>query len=451
MTRQRYRRRGSLVVAAVLAAVVVGGGTGRATGSGSFDVTGYDVRMSYQPDSRTLHGVTVVSATATAALDRFTLHLDGPTVRSVRVGSEPVTSFTRTGEKDLVIEPATPIGRGAGFRVRIEYAGTPGSMWLPTTSGGATAFMGRSSAWFPAHEDVHDTADFHLAATVPAGWSVVSIGREGPVRHGAATTTFRWSEPDVDPAHIAVSVDRFTIERSTLADGTPVVDAYAPGLRDSTGPLADRLPEILDFLSSRFGRYPFRAAGNVFVHVDDEAPGTAPQTRPVYLGAGSAQYMTLDLVVHEQAHQWYGVSTAPDRPEDTCLSECFAVYATWLWDEAKNGADLDARYRDHVRAHHGDAAFWKELYRPGQTPGITIYGKGPLALHALRRQVGETAFDRLIEQWPRQHRGAHVGWPRFERFAEKVTGQDLTGFFQAWFRGATVPEDRYLWPGTLTP
>jgi aminopeptidase N len=454
---RRFRGRSGrlLVVAAVLGGVVVGAGTSfGADGSrpagpaapGGFDVTDYDITMSYAPDAGTLRGVTVVSASATETLGSFTLHISELTVRSVTVDSAAVTSFSRTGEKDLVVVPATPIRRSARFRVRVEYDGTPGAGWIPTTSGGATAFMGSSSAWFPAHEDARDKAAFRLAATVPDGWSVVSIGREGPVRREAATTTFRWAEPEVDPAHIAVSVDRLTIERSVLADGTPVVNAYAPGLRESTKPLADRLPEILDFLSGTFGRYPFRAAGNVFVHVNDDGPATAPQTRPVYLGAGNQQFMTLDAVVHEQAHQWYGISAAARQSEDSCLAECFAVYATWLWDEAKTGVDLDARYREQVDANKGDPGFWEELYRPGQTPGITMYSKGPLALHALRRQVGDAAFRRLLQEWPRRHRGGYVDWPRFETLAENITGQDLTGFFQAWFRGGSVPADKYLWP-----
>lgn len=438
--------RTALVLTAVLAAGLVGAGTSAGAPGSRFDVTAYDIAMSYRPDAGTLRGVTVVSARATDALDAVTLHLSGPTVRSVEVDGAAARSVTRTGEKDLVIVPVRPIRRGARFLVRVEYDGTPGGGWLPTTSGGATAFMGSASAWFPAHEDVHDRANFRLAATVPAGWSVVAIGRE---RHGAAS--FRWMEPAVDPAHVAVSIDRFTIERSALADGTPVVNAYAPGLRASTKPLADRLPEILDFLSGTFGRYPHRAAGNVFVHVNDDGPGTAPQTRPVYLGAGNGQYMDLRMVVHEQAHQWYGVSVADDRPRDMCLSECFAVYATWLWDETKDGADLDARYRELVDAHRGDPGFWAALYQPDQAPGWAVYEKGPLALHALRRQVGDKAFHRLVRQWPQRHRGDHAEWPEFETFAEKVTGQDLTGFFQAWFRGETMPGDEYLWPGTLQP
>ncbi|MCT2582775.1 M1 family aminopeptidase [Actinophytocola gossypii] len=276
----------------------------------------------------------------------------------------------------------------------------------------------------------------------------MSIGREVPV---PGASTFRWRERSVDPAHVAVSVDRFTFERSTLPDGTPVVSAYAEGLRDTTEPLADRLPEILEFLSGTFGDYPFRSAGNVFVHVNDDGPATAPQTRPVYLGAGNARFMTLDVVVHEQAHQWYGISVAPRTPADMCVSECFAVYATWLWDEAKSGTDLDARYREQVTANKDAEAFWGALYRPGQNPGINIYDKGPLALHALRHQVGDEAFFRLLERWPTDNAGDHVGWPAFEAFAERVTGQELTAFFRSWIHSSTIPADEHLWPGTLLP
>ncbi|GAB3447067.1 M1 family metallopeptidase [Actinophytocola sediminis] len=432
--------------------VAVGGRSSDATvpAAGRFDVASYDITMDYLPAEGTLRGVTVVRATATDDLDSFTLHLSGPTVRAVSVGG--AASFTQSGDKDLVIVPAVPLGRGADFEVRVEYDGTPGPGWLPTTSGGATSFMGSSSAWFPAHEDAHDKADFHLTATVPPGWSAVAIGRDAPVAHAAGgDDTFRWTEPAVDPAHVAVTIDRLEVERSSLTDGTPVVTAYAPGLRAATEPLADRLPEIIDFLSGVFGRYPFSSAGNVFVHVNDDGPATAPQTRPVYLGAGNARFMDLTAVVHEQAHQWYGISVAPAASADNCLSECFAAYAPWLWDEVKDGVDLDGRYREQVAAGVDDPNFWAALYRPGQTPGINLYSKGPVALHALRHQVGDQAFDELLGQWPERHRGGYVDWPAFEEFAETVTGQELTGFLEAWFRDATVPAEEYLWSGELTP
>lgn len=457
-SRGRSGLRTTVTAAAVLASVVTATGTGFGAergkaveaAAGGFDVSDDNVVMSYQPDTKALKGTTTITATATTALDGFALNINGPTVRSVMVDSVAAT-FTRTGEKDLTIMPGTAIPRGARFQVRVAYDGVPGPMWLATRSGGATAFEGRDSDWFPVHEDANDRADFHLTATVPSGWSVVSIGREGPETHVAATSTFNWTEPNVDPGAIAVSIDRFTLDRSTLSDGTPVVNAYGPGLAESTRPLGDRLPEILNFLSNAFGPYPFDAAGNVFVDVSGDPPFTSPQTRPVLLDAGSKEYMTIDADVHEQTHQWWGVSAAAASGEDDCLAECFAVYATWMWDEAEDGADLDARYREQVTANKDDTDLWGALYRPGQSPGINEYTKGPLALHALRRQIGDTAFDRLLKQWPQRYRSAYVTWPQFEALAEHVSGRDLTGFFQAWFRDSTVPADAYLWPGALKP
>ncbi|WP_128378995.1 M1 family aminopeptidase [Streptomyces cavernae] len=248
-----------------------------------------------------------------------------------------------------------------------------------------------------------------------------------------------------------MTIDRLTVERSQLPDGTPVVNAYAPGLRESTKPLADHLPEIIDFLSDKFGPYPYSSAGNVFVNVNDDGPGTAPATRPVYLGAGNAEFMTLDQVVHEQAHEWYANAVTIADSEDSCLNECFASYATWLWDEEKDGTDLDSRYREQVEEHKDDADWWPRLYQPGKAAGITTYTKGPLALHALRRQVGDAAFNRIIKQWPQKQRGTYASWPDFESFAEKTSGQDLTGFLKAWFHDEGVPADEYLWPGELKP
>ncbi|MCK2244429.1 M1 family metallopeptidase [Crossiella sp. S99.2] len=447
----RPRRLSCVLLAAALAGMVAGSGTANAETAEALDVTGYDLTLEHQPGAQTLRGTAVISAKARSALDRVTVRLAGLRATAVTVDSVPVKSFAHNADDELLIQPATTIRPGAGFRLRVEYGGTPGPGWLATTTGGANAFLGSSRSWFPVRDQARDKAEFRLAMTVPDGWGVVSVGREGQQQAGAGSTTFHWAEPEVDPDHVSVSIDRFTTERGALADGTPVITAYAPGLQTATKPLADRLPEVLDFLSAKFGRYPFDAAGNVFLQVSDGAPATSPQTRPVYLGAGNPQYMTLETVVHEQAHQWYGISAAPRLPADSCLSECFASYAPWLWQEAKEGADLDLRYRQIVAAKRGEPAFWERLYQPGVTPGITMYNKGPLALHALRRQLGEQAFDQLLRRWPQEHRASYADWPKFEALAAEVSGQNLDGFFAAWFRGATVPADEYLWPGPLKP
>ena len=65
---------------------------------------------------------------------------------------------------------------------------------------------------------------------------------------------------------------------------------------------------------------------------------------------------------------------------DVCLNECFASYAEWLWDEAKEGVDLNKQYADEVKKR--PAAFWNgKLYDMGPGKEFTsVYSKGPLML-----------------------------------------------------------------------
>lgn len=78
-----------------------------------------------------------------------------------------------------------------------------------------------------------------------------------------------------------------------------------------------------------------------------------------------------------------------------------------------------------------------------------VYGKGVLAIHALRRKVGEEAFVRVLRGWTEHHRHSTASWTDFEQFAGKTSNIDLGGFFATWFHGTTVPADADLQPGTL--
>ncbi|MCT2582559.1 M1 family metallopeptidase [Actinophytocola gossypii] len=423
-------------------------------GNGGYDVEGYHVSISYQPGTRRLDGDTVVTATATGDLTTFNLDLHGLTVDSVEVAGQPA-EFTREGEHELVITPPEPVEDGATFETRVRYAGVPAMMgrgalgengWHVASSGGAFVAGQPHSAtsWYPANDTPKDKATFRLDARVPNGWSVVSNGVEqAPTRGSDGWTTFHWREPNRVATYLTtVGIDKWTFERSTLPGGTPVVSAYAPGAEDKRQVEA-RLPEIIEFLESKFGPYPQSAAGGIYVN---ESIGFSLETqgRPIY-----ADWAQLPVVVHENAHQWYGNSVSVSSWADICLNECFASYAQWLWEEEKEGVDLDARYRTEV-ARSAERLWQGELYDMGAGNEFSaVYEKGPLALHALRRQIGDEAFDRLLREWPERHRDGNASWPEFERLTQDIAGQGLTGFLLAWFHDGGKPADEYLYPGSL--
>jgi aminopeptidase N len=420
-------------------------------GNGGYDVLGYDVTIGYDPKTKHLDGDTTVTAIAATPLKVFNLDLKGFTVKSVEVEGKPA-KFARSGAHELVITPATPAT--STFRTRVRYSGTPMSAeegnlgvngWQISGSGGAFVAGEPHSAayWYPVNDTPRDKATFTLAAKVPNGWSVISNGKEGKAAKSGGWTTFHWAEPNRVASYLTtVAIDHWTFERGTLPGGIPIVSAYAPGVTDKQA-IEARLPEIIEFLSSKFGPYPQSAAGGIYLA---EAIGFSleTQTRPIY-----AQWTDLSTVVHENAHQWYGDSVSVDTWADVCMNECFASYAQWLWSEAKEHKDLDNEYRSIVQS--SGSGFWGgKLYDMGQGNEFTaVYTKGPVALHALRRQIGDKAFDKLLHDWAAQHRDGNATFEQFQALAEQDSGQQLDGFFDAWFRGTSKPADQYLYPGSL--
>lgn len=424
-------------------------------GNGGYDVVHYDVSIGYDPATRHLDGDTTVTARALQALARFNLDLHRLDVGSVEVNGR-AAQFTRAGEHELVITPAAALRRGETFQVRVRYAGRPDRLgentlgaggWHANSSGGAVAAGEPHSAavWYPVNDTPRDKATFALTARVPDGWAVVSNGVDSPPTSADGQTTYRWRLTSPTATYLTtVGIDRWTVVRSALPGGLPVIDAYAPGAQRAKAN-EDRLPEIIEFLSTRFGGYPFEAAGGIFLSAG-LGYALETQTRPVYPPDAD-----LEFIVHENAHQWFGNSVTVANWADICLNECFATYAQWLWREAKQGADLDAQYRSEVR-RTGNGLWNRKLYDMGAGNEFRgVYSKGVLAVHALRRQLGDGAFDAVVKSWLTAHRGGNASWPQFEAHAEQVSGQQLDGFFAAWFHGTQRPPDEHLWPGSLRP
>ena len=426
-----------------------------ADGNGGYNVLDYHVAISYDPARQGIDAETTVTAKAKKTLSSFNLDLRGLRVKSVSVNGKKAR-FSREGEFELVITPAEHLPSGSTFRTTVVYSGVPeagsseslGSNGWHRTETGATFVLGEphsASYWYPVNGTPRDKATFHLDARVPKGWSAVSIGRLTGKTTKGGWTTWHWAEPNrVAPYLTTLAVNKFTIERGKLPDGTPVLNAYAPGA-ESTKTMGKRVGEVIKFLEGKFGPYPQSAAGGIYL-------GTyvgfslETQGRPSYtLG------IEMPVVVHELAHQWYGNSVTVRSWADICLNECLASYAMWLWAAEKQGVNLDARYRRYVDQVRDSEAFWEnKLYDMGAGNEFTgVYNKGALAIHALRQRIGEQAFAKVLREWPARHKDGNASWPEFERFVAEVSGQNLRPFFDAWFHATTIPAPKHLYPGTL--
>jgi aminopeptidase N len=416
-------------------------------GNGGYDVAGYDLRLRYDPAAGELDGTATIAATATQDLSRFDLDLAHLAARTVTVDGRAATSKAHGDE--LVVTPGARLRKGAAFTVVVTYGGKPRPLnnrslgvggWQRTSGGGFALGQPESaSTWFPVNDHPSDKATFRLAMTVPDGVEALSNGVPGPRTTAAGWTTWTWSEGAPMASYLATVVIGQYRVTSTVHDGKPMIIGIPESL-PADGPAARsiaRTGEIVDFLGTVFGPYPFDAYGGIVL--DDPRVGYAleTQTRPVYGNTFFAGGPNSTVVAHELAHQWFGDSVALERWQDIWLNEGFATYAEWLWQEHEGqrtvGQSFDRQY---------DGFDWR---KPPGDPGVdglfgpAVYQRGAMTVHALRRSIGDRAFFALLKAWPAEHRNGNATTADFIAAAERVSGKDLDPLFQTWLYGTAKP------------
>jgi len=68
-----------------------------------------------------------------------------------------------------------------------------------------------------------------------------------------------------------------------------------------------------------------------------------------------------------------------------------------------------------------------------------VYERGAMTLQALRNVIGDGTLRTVLHTWVARHSGGTGRSGQFERLAERVSGQDLTDFFDGWLRSPARP------------
>ncbi|MEU1511777.1 M1 family metallopeptidase [Streptomyces sp. NPDC005811] len=415
-------------------------------GNGGYHVSHYGLTLGYDPGSGHLTGKAVLTARATQRLSRFDLDLKGLRITGLTVDHR--TAAHRRDGQELVVTPARPLRKGQTFRVTVTYQGKPapvtdpdGSLdgWIPTDDGAFVAGEPQGAmTWFPANNHPLDKSAYDITITVPKGRTAVANGVLLGQRTRNGRTTFHWRQKEPMAAYLATAtVGKFQVKQYTTRNGIKVYDAVDPREANAAAPVLKQLPSVLEWESGLFGPYPYRAAGSIVDHAPNVGYALETQTRPVYDSAPS-----LETLVHESAHQWFGDSVSLTSWKDIWLNEGFATYAEWLYSE-QHGGDSAQKNFDALYATPATDNLW--AYPPGNPGsaanifGSPVYARGAMTLQALRVAIGDRAFFRVLRAWAQQHRYGHGTTAQLERLAERESGQDLGPLFQKWLYRAGKP------------
>jgi aminopeptidase N len=415
-------------------------------GNGGYDVQHYDLTFDIDPGQSAVAGSATIVALATQPLSRFNLDLAGLTVDEITVAGAPAAFARRANE--LTVTPATPLTAGERFTTTVAYHGAPQPIMDPSVGFSRIGWQQEDDTiyvinepsgamtWFPSNNHPLDKATFTYRITAPAPQVVAANGVLAAEIDNGATRTYVWEMRDPMATYLAaLYVGDFEIVTASGPDGEPIRYYFPPDLDAGRRRAFARVPEMMAFYSELLGApYPFDSYGGVVVPLQ---LGYAMENQTMNLfGLDSANEFT---VAHELMHEWFGNHVTLGSWQDIWLNEGFAYYLPLMWAESLGVLDADALALSQWRALNTRGSVGPATVPQDDLFGESVYVRGGLTLHALRRTVGDEPFKAILREYYRRHAGSNATTADFIAVANDVSGQDLTAFFDAWLYQEALP------------
>ena len=304
--------------------------------------------------------------------------------------------------------------------------------------------------WFPCYDYPNDLRTTEFTATVEKDLTVISNGNLIEAKNNTdGTKTFHW-KMDVPYANHLTS---FVVgEYSDIQQNYNNIELHSycyAHETEATEATIDRLPDMIKYFSEKTGvQYPYTRYSQVFVQDFGGLMGNS-------MASTITENMVDDYRTHVDflylwdvteaealAHQWFGSYTTPRDWSHTWLDKAFSHYFSGLYNEYKNGRDefllWQHFYHQGIYQSDWDAGFYFPVVNKNYETAVEFtasnypYSRGFIALHMLRKHLGDEAWWKAINIYLKSNGNKTVSTEDFRKAVEEASGEPMDWFFDQW-------------------
>ncbi|HEY9165464.1 MAG TPA: M1 family aminopeptidase [Candidatus Kryptonia bacterium] len=308
--------------------------------------------------------------------------------------------------------------------------------------------------WMPCYDDPSDKALSEISVRVPDGFVAASNGRlAATTNNHDGSITYDWVEDFPIATYLmCATVSQFAVVQGTFvrAPGDSIPVQYYVYPEDSAAAVSngscdvDSVISMIKFYSSIYGPYPFEKYAMTCIE-------------PFYYGGMEHTTITTvkrnyefdrRVVAHELAHHWWGDNVTLGTWKDIWLNEGFATYSEAMQQQHLSESDFHSEMQYYEAQFFGEYDTTKyAAYAPppGLIFGLAEYYKGAWVLHMLRSIVGDSTFFDIMKTYRADFQFGNAVTTDFAGDVSKVTGSDMSWFFNEWIFSPGYPIYSYTY------
>ena len=420
----------------------------------------FEIKLSDDNDKincRTSVALSFPQSTKDFSLDLVQTKRNGHGMKVEEVRGKNVNSFQQVNDK-IQIELKNTSLKETKDTFEIIYSGIPddGLIISKNKFGDRTFFSdnwpNRARHWIPCNDVPDDKASVEFIVTAPAYYQVVSNGLQVEETNlDKKQKLTHWKElTPISTKIMVIGVARFAVARLDGQCAVPVTAWVYPENKEKGFYDYSVAGDILQFFTQYIGPFPFQKLANV-------------QSTTIFGGMENASAIFYDeraidgkrtsepTIAHEIAHQWFGDMATEKNFAHLWLSEGFATYLTNIYWEQKYGkAEADKQLLEEKEkviafTHINNHAVVDSLSDLMDLLNANSYQKGGWVLHMLRGEVGDAAFQKIIQDYYQQYKGGNADTRDFQNVAEIFSGKYLDYFFIQWLYRPGIPKINAQW------